>query len=556
MGVLGVDGPYFDLVLLFREIVETALQTQQAYRMSSLLPRTELNRGYVAMLVINCWSTALVHSVYKFDATKRRMLAVMCDCALDLVTSVGITSVLLAIYYPDFDSKLSGFPTYKWYEDVWVVHVLSEFQLLLVSSWGDLTLRVVFALSMLSNMNNIKRLLSMRAPQRRKSKLNHQVTAVLPLNPSFSDITDSRTQSKLDIVLDSESQITKIIFLVWGAAILVIHLYAESISELPQCKMQVKPWVTSQTSCSLLVLDCYQSELSGSEDEVIAEWSNFDPTTTSRVVIRHCPKLEMPSFVTEFSRLKVLKIYNSTITSWEESAALSQLHHPNLMSLYLVRVNMTNGELPPGLRGDNFPQILTDFEFCTTNLRSLPDDFDLKWPQFSSIYLEKCAFTEVPASLARLAPYDLSLAMNSISSLPAPLFEGGVGYLHVGSTLISELPHLSVPAVSNPLVLRVDNTNMSFFWDWIDPRIADGALLTVEHPILATNSPYCSDLQRIYNGEQENFSAPWREGQSQILSDASVESWPMLRATVSCDEMPNTWYPLDFEDRYSGVSSH
>ncbi|KAK1928562.1 hypothetical protein P3T76_015926 [Phytophthora citrophthora] len=126
MDALGIDGPYFDLVLMFREIVETALQTQQAYRMSLLLPRAELNRGYVAMLVINCWSTALVHSTYKLDATKRRLLAVICDCALDLVTSVGITSILLATYYPDFDSNISGFPGYKWYEDIWVVHMLSE----------------------------------------------------------------------------------------------------------------------------------------------------------------------------------------------------------------------------------------------------------------------------------------------------------------------------------------------------------------------------------------------------------------------------------------------
>ncbi|KAE9002196.1 hypothetical protein PF011_g13419 [Phytophthora fragariae] len=55
----GVDGPNFDIVLLCREIVETALQTQQAYRMSLLLPRRGLNRGYVALLVLNCWSTAL-----------------------------------------------------------------------------------------------------------------------------------------------------------------------------------------------------------------------------------------------------------------------------------------------------------------------------------------------------------------------------------------------------------------------------------------------------------------------------------------------------------------
>ncbi|KUF82097.1 hypothetical protein AM587_10013775 [Phytophthora nicotianae] len=451
IGILDVDGPYFDLVLLFREIVETALQTQQAYRMSLLLPRVELNRGYAAMLVINCWSTAIVHSLYHVDATKRRLLAVLADCALDLVTSVGITTVLLAIYYPDFDADLTSFPPHKWYEDVWIVHVLSEFQILL-------------------------------------------------------------------------------------------------------CKMQVKPWFTTESSCSLLMIDCYESKFSGKASDFTTQWSNFDRKTTNRVVIRHCPNLEVPDLLTDCSQLGVLKIYNSTITIWNKSAALSQSYHPNLAALYLVRVHLPNGELPAGLLDDDFPQNLKDIEFCATNLRSLPEDFDLKWPKFASMYLEKCEFTEVPASLARLAPVDLSLAGNPISTLPPSLIDGTVDFLHVGSTLISELP-ARITGASNSFVLRVDNTNVSFFWDWIDTLVEHSDIgIVVIHPILATSSPYCADLQRIYDREQVDFSVPWSDGQSRILSNATMENWPILQATVSCDSWwSSTWYPLDFEDVYSGI---
>ncbi|ETN16470.1 hypothetical protein PPTG_05672 [Phytophthora nicotianae INRA-310] len=358
IGILDVDGPYFDLVLLFREIVETALQTQQAYRMSLLLPRVELNRGYAAMLVINCWSTAIVHSLYHVDATKRRLLAVLADCALDLVTSVGITTVLLAIYYPDFDADLTSFPPHK---------------------------------CMISNMNNMKKLLSMKTPKRRKLKLKNQETVIMPLNPSLSDTTDSRTQSKLDIVVASESRFTQILFFLWGLAILVVHLYAESITKLPQCKMQVKPWFTTESSCSLLMIDCYESKFSGKASDFTTQWSNFDRKTTNRVVIRHCPNLEVPDLLTDCSQLGVLKIYNSTITIWNKSAALSQSYHPNLAALYLVRVHLPNGELSAGLLDDDFPQNLKDIEFCATNLRSLPEDFDLKWPKFASMYLENAS---------------------------------------------------------------------------------------------------------------------------------------------------------------------
>jgi hypothetical protein len=555
IGLLGVDGPYFDLVLLCREVIETALQTQQGYRMSTLVPRTELNRVYAALLVVNCWSTALAHSVFRVNATKRRLLAVVCDCVLDLVTSVGITSVLLAIYYADFDSELTGFPNFKWYEDVWVVHVVSEFQILLVTSWGDLTLRVIFALSMISNMNNMKKLVSARLPRaRRKSRANAQATQVQPFDPRFSDVSASRTQSKLDVVVASESRFTRLLFFMWGAAILVIHLYAESVPELPQCKMQVKPWITSEPSCSLLVLDCYASSVSGMASEITPQWSSFDPKTTVRVVIRHCPRLEVPEKLTSFSRLHVLKVYNSTIVSWSSTAAISQQNHPELIMLYFVRVNMTNGQLPAGLQGDDIPQSLGDTEFCFTNLRTLPDDFDLKWHQSSSIYFEACEFTEVPPALARLAPYDLSLALNPLSSLPSRIFEGNVGYIHVGGTLITQLPQI-VADVSTLRALRVDNTKVALFWDWIDPIVANAAVDIPDYHslVLASNSPYCSDLQQIYGGKQDRFSAQAEERQSRYLMDASPKNWETLRATVACESLPSTWYPIEHEDEYSGI---
>ncbi|KAE9073763.1 hypothetical protein PF010_g24943 [Phytophthora fragariae] len=257
--------------------------------------------------------------------------------------------------------------------------------------------------------------------------------------------------------------------------------------------------------------------------------------------------------LTKFSRVKVLKIYNSTVMHWSESAALSQKHHPNLMMLYLVRVNMTNGELPAGLLSDDFPQKLLDIEFCSTNLRTLPDDFDLKWPQVASIYFEASDFTEVPAPLARLAPFDLSLAMNPISIIPASVFEGQVGFLHIGGTLFTELPE-SVPEMSPSLVLRVDNTNITFFWDWIDPSLENARTLVIDaYPILAANSPYCTDLERIYDGQQTSFSASRHKTDSVILLNASLENWPVLKATVSCEPWPSTWYPIEFEDAYSGL---
>ncbi|ETL79958.1 hypothetical protein L917_19499 [Phytophthora nicotianae] len=482
-GFLGVDGPNFDFVLLCREIVETALQTQQAYRMSLLLPRRELNRGYVALLVLNCWSTALVHSYFRNHATRRRLLALICDCILDLVSSVGITSLLVIMYIPDFEFETYGFPFLKWYEDVWRVHAMSEFQMILVASWEDLAMRFIFALSMLGNMNNIKKLIRARPMKRvrRATNARHRATVVAPFHASLATIKKNFDGVDRESLHFWVGKATEMGFFMWGLAVLILHLYAESAPDLSQCKMQVKPWTTSQLSCSLLELNCFESGFSGSKSEVSEQWSEFDPATA-----------------------------------------------------------------------DNLPQSLEDIEFCVTNLRSLPDDLDVKWPQYASIYLEASQFQEVPPSLVRLAPYDLSLSLNPIAAIPEELFESeSVAYLSFGGTLISELPENVSNLASSMYDINLSDTNISFFWSWIDPLVITPSNAP---PISAGGTPYCLDILRILEKRQTAFAiSPPEHIDQSILNDASVDNWDILEKAVYCEEEDSTWYPLDFEDEYSKI---
>lgn len=114
-----------------------------------------------------------------------------------------------------------------------------------------------------------------------------------------------------------------------------------------------------------MILDCYDSNLTGIESEVTAQWSSFDPTSTSGVVIQHCTGFEMPDIVREFSNLKLLKFYNSTIVRWTDSAAVTETHHPNLIMLFLVRVTLPDGQLPAGMAGDDFPMDWPTLKFAT-----------------------------------------------------------------------------------------------------------------------------------------------------------------------------------------------
>ncbi|KAK1928564.1 hypothetical protein P3T76_015928 [Phytophthora citrophthora] len=260
----------------------------------------------------------------------------------------------------------------------------------------------------------------------------------------------------------------------------------------------------------------------------------------------------MPDMLTEFSRLQLLKLYNSTTTNWDHSAALSGRHHPNLVMLFLVRVNMTDGELPVGLQGNDFPKSLMDIEFCVTNLRGLPDDLDLKWPKSGTIYFEASNLTTVPLALTSISPYLLSLAVNPISDIPGTLLNRKTGYLNVGSTLISNLPE--TVDISPLFKMRVDHTNISFFWDWVDPMITNDGLVYNSLPtILATGTPYCLELQQILSEKRSNFSVPWSQGQSRSLLNVSPDNLETLKKAVSCEAWPLTLYPIEFEDIYSRI---
>ncbi|ETP31698.1 hypothetical protein F442_19452 [Phytophthora nicotianae P10297] len=553
-GLLGVDGPYFDMILFIREVVETALQTHQAYRMSLLLPRIAINRCYVALLVINCWAIALVHNMFHENSTKRRVWSLISDCVLDTVTSIGISTVLLISYINDFNFERNGFPVQKWYEDEWVVQALSEFQMILVTSWRDLFTRLIFAVSLFGDMDNMK--MAMRAKRAKRTSITtgksrgNRATMIAPYSGNGPNANLVQKNRAKDLLF----KVSQFVFFVWGITILTLHLYAESIQQYPQCWMKVRPWFTGQPSCSLLVLDCHEKHLRGTKREVTEQWIGFDPESVTRTVVRHCPALELPEVLTAFSRLNAIKMYNTTIASWDSNAALTQTNQTSLMTLFLIRVNFSLGELPAGLQSPDFPQSLGDIEICITNLRSFPDDIDMKWPRFGSIYIEASQLHEVPASLVRLAPFDLSLSMNPISVLPPQLFEEeSVAYLSFGGTLITQLPENVTKLSSSLGDLNLSYNNLSFLWSWIDP-IIDHEPNT---PLSLAGTPYCRDLERIFTGEQTNFlSIPplsQNNAEMSIFADASVGNWATLKKSVSCAEQDRTWYPIDFEDQYSSI---
>lgn len=581
-GVVGVGGKHYSSILLIRELTETAIQTAQAYQMSMLLPREKLNRLYSGLIVLNCWITVILHVAFATRAAHQRLVSLLFDCALDLVASAGITLVVVSYYLPDYDWIIEGFLDELWSDDLWFSQAKNELQLVLVTSWTDLCARVVFAVGAMLSLSDIKALLRLRrnrsfvrrSPVAREGPAKTTVHGLLPveLNAKSSTLFASRHSNKNGAAASAPSdpdpvqlpEITPVpvqkkwlqhagvklghsTFILWGLIVLVLHLQASSLPKVDQCRLQVRPWGVSVPSCYLVDLDCAQSGIAGSSQQVTTMWEEFRRETVERITIRRCPALEMPPMVQGFSRINTLKVYNSTIVSWNSGAAITATLHPQIALIYLVRVTLPNGEIPAGLLSPDSPTTLQEITFCVTNLRVLPDDLDEYWPKRIAINLELSELTSVPDCLLRLQPRSLSLYGNPLDTVPSALFEiEGMTDLDVGESNLVALPEHVESLSSTLLYVYLPNTMISVFWNWIDPLIerANPFLWAVYLP----GTPYCAAYESILNESTTAFDVPEANSSISLLMDAEGH-WDEIYTFVNCDPyFAQPFFPLATED--------
>ncbi|GLE11086.1 hypothetical protein PINS_up023394 [Pythium insidiosum] len=163
-GFFGVKSNYFELLFLGRELLETTLQSYQAFEMSRLLPRLVLTRFYVAVLVLNCWLAPLVHHIIK-NKPLQRMLCMLADILLDFISAIAVPVLLALTYVKDYNPEYGNFPTDLWYDDKWLVNFMNESPVILFGSWLDAFSRLLFSTSLLLSMEDVKDLIQKRAPQ-------------------------------------------------------------------------------------------------------------------------------------------------------------------------------------------------------------------------------------------------------------------------------------------------------------------------------------------------------------------------------------------------------
>ncbi|EGZ15661.1 hypothetical protein PHYSODRAFT_510048, partial [Phytophthora sojae] len=170
------------------------------------------------------------------------------------------------------------------------------------------------------------------------------------------------------------------------------------------------------------------------------------------------------------------------------------------------------------------------------------------------VFIEHSQLTSVPPALIRLEPYYVSLTGNPITELSPDIFEiPSIAYLILGDIDIVELPR-DVPNLSPMLFsIYLSDTNVSFFWSWIDALVLRNSELG-EPTLFLGGSTYCTELAMLMDGEASSFGVKESEGYSEILVDPSDATRDVILNTVSCDEAYTaTFYPIDVEDANSAI---
>ncbi|KAJ0402605.1 hypothetical protein P43SY_007961 [Pythium insidiosum] len=138
----------YDAVHLTRELVQTALLTYQTYKASYLVAVPWMNNTLVILLVLNCWSTPLIHTTFGSHLFRARLFGIAMNVALDLMMYLVIPVVLFIPYYERVDAIAGSYASNDfWYTDRWLMRVLTEWKMLFVTSLADGISKCVVTLS-------------------------------------------------------------------------------------------------------------------------------------------------------------------------------------------------------------------------------------------------------------------------------------------------------------------------------------------------------------------------------------------------------------------------
>lgn len=495
-GYMSVQSKHFHYLFLIRETIEIASQSYQMYNCSQLLARPWINAFFLALVVTNCWSTPILQHVLAHLTGLERVICLVLDGILDAGSAILIPLVVFVPYMQVFDRSALGFPSDFLYDPQWFVSMVRENRMLFAMSWSDLFSKLVPHHSLFSCMKNIKKLIVRKPTAQPTTQQQQNNTDEPESNNKRESLKRSGSFLKRSLRLHKSENVeypgkgkrlVHVVFTSWGIAVLAIYLHARQVSirtDVSACKLALRPWFATSFACASYNFDCYEQ---GRVDTLTAsDLSILDPASLSALIISNCPAMAMPPELQNFPNLLKFLMYNSTIAVWDSEASLNAISHTSLVSICLVRVNMT--ELPLGLQQE-LPSPLQDVQVSKSNLTSLPRTLSSKWHPMTLIYFEHCDFTEFPLVLLELRADELSLASAKIAALPANMSNVQFSWMSLvlsGNTQLTNLPAEGMK--SGLITLSLENTGVSAISVWV---YADMGSMFGIFTVYAYNTPYC-----------------------------------------------------------------
>lgn len=342
-GFFGIRGRYFEPIYAFRKIVTILLQSAEAYRTSQLISHVSINSVVVGIIILHCWPTPLIHQASKHNRSTLRLLCIMFDLLMILITGIGTPLLVSTPYIKEFDFTMVDFPWYLYQNDTWSTVMFCEMHMVFISSWNGLVGQLTLSIAVLLCFSDVKALVLREKANKGRTKRS----SVMNLN---RNVTQNETKEKTNAYDNSSHQLVPVpeskqllsisqipfnaaitrlvklmhVFMVgWGFVILVLHVARTFQPRSRFCVYEVHPWL-SKTGCTTLRMNCSAfADFSGNMAEFTNALHGLDEQVLTTINIENCSHIEIPSTIQQFSQLQEIIITNSTIARWDADAALT-----------------------------------------------------------------------------------------------------------------------------------------------------------------------------------------------------------------------------------------
>ncbi|GAB9466932.1 hypothetical protein Gpo141_00004294 [Globisporangium polare] len=498
----GLRGRHFAIGFFAREVVESALQTTQAFQSSRSLSNVFVNQSYGALIFLNCLACVVLPQVYKrTNIAKGRLVCVLLDLLLDFAWG---TVIPLVVFWP----YLQLFLAYQ--QDAYVAvppeNVQKEVEFILVMSTSDFILSAFPFVSSAANLHAIKQFVKHDDDElklRMKPGANGDVGDINAdgIEDSFAVMAANNTTESGGRV--SNKPLTRgrwvfislqALFLIHGMLILTISIASQwrstgsHATEAYECLHRMHPWLSTKEACVGRVISCAAAGIDGASEDIEAALSLFDETTLSNLVVSECPSLQVPPEIHRFRHLSVFTIENSHVLEWTEDAALTDEFFDSLQTIRVT--NVTFASAPDGILNDPLPRASEWVVMRDVDMGGYLDTVGDNWQHLKFFYCDLCNISSFPTVVESMTGLvELSLSYNGIDTIEDSNIEPltSLENLWLDGLPLTDFPEVLWKKSSQMGDFSFQNTQISEIPAFVD-RVADENL-----QMYAFGTPLCEN---------------------------------------------------------------